>query len=110
MDDILVAVDEASTHIIKYAHKLKSLEDFTIRLTFDSGMVFIQFQDKGKPFNPLDVTLLNLGVSMENRNAGGLGIHPIKNVMDEIEYHHSMDTANFLTLVRNLSNSRGSKA
>jgi len=108
MDDILVAADEASTHIIKYGYKLKSLEDFTIRLTFDPGMVFIQFQDKGKPFNPLDVTLLNLGVSMENRNAGGLGIHLIKNVMDEIEYHRSVDTGNCLTLVKNLSISRGS--
>jgi len=70
-------------------------------------MVFIQFQDEGKPFNPLDVTLPNLDAGMESRNAAGLGIFLIIKVMDRTEYHYSVDGGNCLTLVKNVSDSRG---
>jgi len=109
MDDILLAVDEASTNIIKYAYEMGSLEDFTIRLTFDPVMVFIQFQDKGTPFNPLDANLPNLQGGMENRNVAGLGIYLIKKVMDRTEYHYGVDTGNCLTLIKKVSDSRGRK-
>jgi len=106
-EDILLAVDETCTNIIKYGYEVESLEYFTIRLTFDPGMVFVEFQDKGKPFNPLDVSLPKTEQGVENENYGGLGIFLIKKVMDRTEYHYSVEKGNCLTLVKKVSDSSG---
>jgi serine/threonine-protein kinase RsbW len=110
MQDILLAVDEACTNIIKYAYEVGSMDYITVRFTFDPGMVSIQFQDQGKPFNPLDVALRNPEERTKNRNSGGLGIFLIRKVMDRTEYSHSVDRGNCLTLVKNLSASGGGEA
>jgi len=107
MEDLLLAVDEACTNIIKYAYDVGSLEYLTIRMTFHPEMIFIQFQDKGKPFNPLEETLPNLDAGVESRNGGGLGIFLIKKTMDRAEYHYSVDQGNCLTLAKNVSDSTG---
>jgi serine/threonine-protein kinase RsbW len=103
MEDILLAVDEACTNIIKYAYDVGSLEHFTVRLTFDPGMIQIEFQDNGKPFNPLDVTLPDRDRIREGEDLGGLGIFLIQKLMDRTEYRYSVDRGNCLTLVKNVS-------
>lgn len=105
VEDLLLAVDEACTNIIKYAYDVGSLEYLTIRLTFHPEIISVQFQDKGKPFNPLEATLPNLDGGMESRNVGGLGVFLIKKVMDRTEYHYSVDQGNCLTLVKRVSHS-----
>jgi anti-sigma regulatory factor (Ser/Thr protein kinase)/DNA-binding Xre family transcriptional regulator len=103
MEDILLAVDETCTNIIKYAYDVGSLEYFTIRLTFDPGVVRIQFLDNGKPFNPLDATVPDRNRIREGQNLGGLGIFLIKKLMDKTDYNYSVDTGNCLTLVKSVS-------
>jgi len=106
--DILLAVDEACTNIIKYAYDVGSFEYFTIRLTFEPNMIFIEFQDRGNPFNPLDVEPpQNIREGIENRNLGGLGIFLIRKVMDRTEYRYSVDRGNCLILAKELSDSSG---
>jgi len=109
MEDILLAMDEACTNIIKYAYEVGSLEYLTLRLTFDPERVLIEFRDKGKPFNPLTLSHSNLAPEVEGQNAGGLGISVIKKVMDKIEYHYRVDQGNCFTLVKNVSDSRGGR-
>ena len=107
-DEILLAVDEACTNIIKYAYEVGSLEYFTIRLTFDPGLLIIECEDEGKPFSPMDETLLDLeDTAEEGKNLGGLGIFLIKKVMDSTEYHYSVDRGNRLTLAKRVSYSGG---
>jgi anti-sigma regulatory factor (Ser/Thr protein kinase)/DNA-binding XRE family transcriptional regulator len=106
-EDILLAVDEACTNIIKYAYEVGFLEYFTVRLTFDPGIVTIVCEDEGKPFNPLDETHLELGDRVKGRDLGGLGIFLIKKVMDSTEYHYAADRGNCLTLVKRVSYSGG---
>ncbi|MBW2121971.1 MAG: ATP-binding protein [Deltaproteobacteria bacterium] len=106
MEDILLAVDEASTNVIKYAYEVGSFESFTIRMIFDPGRVHIELHDHGKPFNPLEAVPPDSGSIVKNRNLGGLGIFLINKVMDRVEYHYSVDGGNCLTLIKNVSDSR----
>jgi anti-sigma regulatory factor (Ser/Thr protein kinase)/DNA-binding XRE family transcriptional regulator len=106
MEDILLAVDETCTNIIKYAYDVGSLAYFTVRLTFDPGMIQIEFRDNGKPFNPLDATLPNRDRIREGEDPGGLGIFLIQKLMDRTEYRYGVDTGNCLTLVKSVSLSR----
>ena len=106
-EDILLAVDEALTNIIKYAYEVGSPQYFTVRLTFDPGTVCIEFEDRGKPFDPLNTTLSSYQGNLENQNLGGLGIFLIKKLMDRTEYHYRVDKGNCLTLVKRVSDSGG---
>ena len=106
-EDILLAVDEACTNIIKYAYEVGFLEHFTVRLTFDPGIVTIGCEDEGKPFNPLDETHLEIGDRVKGKDFGGLGIFLIKKVIDSTEYHYAADRGNCLTLVKRVSYSGG---
>ena len=51
-------------------------------------MVKITFTDWGRPFNPLAKEEVNTTLSAEERKIGGLGIHMVKRMMDELEYRY----------------------
>ena len=42
--------------------------------------------DNGRPFDPSAAPYPNLTGSLEDRDAGGLGIHLIRNMVDRVEY------------------------
>lgn len=50
------------------------------------GRIRATLIDSGTPFNPLQRQEANLDVSLEERQIGGLGIHLIKEIMNNIEY------------------------
>jgi len=56
---------------------LTRLDDATLRLTF---------VDKAPPFNPLTRPEPDVSLPVEEREAGGLGIHFMKKIMDRCEY------------------------
>jgi anti-sigma regulatory factor (Ser/Thr protein kinase) len=48
--------------------------------------VTVTVEDDGVPFNPLEATEPDLDRPLEERSIGGLGIHLVKNLMDDVEY------------------------
>jgi anti-sigma regulatory factor (Ser/Thr protein kinase) len=49
-------------------------------------MILFEMSDSGVPFNPLQQKEADLDVPLKERQIGGLGIHLIKEIMDEVEY------------------------
>ncbi len=47
--------------------------------------------DDGRPFNPLDVAAPDTALSVEERQVGGLGIHLVRRMMDDVAYHRRAD-------------------
>ena len=101
---INLALEEAVSNVMLYAYPGKSGQLFVecnkavsdqpsaIRLIFtitDSGIAFDPTQQK-----EADITL-----SAEEREIGGLGIHLVKQIMDEVRYERTEDK-NILTLVK----------
>ena len=62
--------------------------------------------DTGFPFNPLEQKESDLDVSLEERQIGGLGIHLIKEIMDEVRYAHE-EGRNVLRMQKKLAVGRG---
>ncbi len=104
---INLALEEAVSNVMLYAYPGKSGQLFVecnkavsdqpsaIRLIFtitDSGIAFDPTQQK-----EADITL-----SAEEREIGGLGIHLVKQIMDEVRYERTEDK-NILTLVKTLN-------
>ena len=46
----------------------------------------MQVEDDGKPFNPLEEASPKVSQDLDTINIGGLGIHLVKKMMDDIDY------------------------
>ena len=46
----------------------------------------MQVEDDGIPFNPLDVTGPEVSQDLDSIHIGGLGLHLVRKMMDDIDY------------------------
>jgi len=88
-----IAVEEIFVNIAHYAYN-PEIGGAVIRISV-SDEVLIEFEDKGKPYNPLLKIDPDIKKSAEERDIGGLGIFMVKKIMDSVEYAHS-DNKNIL--------------
>ena len=51
----------------------------------------MEFEDRGREFNPLEIEEPDLDTPIENRQLGGLGIHLVRQMMDEAKYRREGD-------------------
>ena len=66
----------------------------------------IEMKDHGPLFNPLtEERQIDHSSALEDRPIGGLGIHMIRQLMDEVRYTRNHDT-NILTLIKLLDSSQ----
>ena len=99
-----LALEEAVTNVMLYAYPGR-----------DDGKVFVEFQrvnngkqliftisDSGIPFDPTAAPEADTTLSAEERQIGGLGIHLVRQLMDEVHYER-IDDKNILTLVKTLN-------
>ena len=59
----------------------------------------ISIADNGVPFNPFTRKDPNTELALADREIGGLGIHLVKNVMDEVIYQRRYNR-NVVTLIK----------
>jgi serine/threonine-protein kinase RsbW len=110
IEDILLAVDEASSNIIKYAYQVGSVNYFRVRISIDRELVQVDLLDQGKEFNPLEIPhppMKGITEEAEERELS-LGIQIMKKVMDDVHYRYSPNEGNYLTLIKKISQSKGS--
>ena len=99
--EILIAVEEIFVNIASYAYKPDEDGHVNLSVTVD-GKAVIRFEDSGLPFNPLEKSDPDLDVPLMDRKIGGLGIHFVKKMMDEVEYVYA-DGKNILTISKGVS-------
>ncbi|MFA6571848.1 MAG: ATP-binding protein [Bacteroidota bacterium] len=92
VNKIILAVDEACTNLIKYAYKFDNSKEFCVLVETDFNIFTINIHDSGAPFNPLDVMQPDMTDYMKKFKRGGLGIHIMRTVMDEIVYCPSSES------------------
>lgn len=92
-----LALDELFTNIVSYSFSDHKEHFITINITKQRDMVTLRIEDDGLPFNPIKATPPDFGCDLEDIQIGGLGIHIIKRLMDEISYERS-NGKNILTL------------
>ena len=108
--DILLAVDEACTNIIKYAYQVGPINYFKLRIFFDRVLVRVDLIDQGARFNPLEISPPDMrGIAGDSKEEDlSLGIYMMKKVMDDVRYRYSPNEGNHLTLIKRISQSKGS--
>lgn len=90
-----IAVDEIFSNIARYSGST----DATVGVIVEDGCISLRFADNGLPYDPTEKPDPDIGLSVEERDVGGLGIFMVKKSMDKVEYEYH-DGLNILTLVK----------
>ena len=93
--------DELLTNVISYAYVDDETNHIEIVIEYDKGILTISITDDGTPFNPFTRRDPDISPSLEAREIGGLGIHLVKNTMDETLYQRR-NNRNTVTLIKHL--------
>lgn len=81
-----LAVDEAFTNIIEHAFGGESLEKIECCCEISEARLVVTLYDCGKPFDLAAIPSPNLDAKLKYRHVGGLGLHFIRELMDEVEF------------------------
>ena len=84
--EINLGLDELFTNIISYGFEDELEHQIKFSLAKNRETLVVKVEDDGIPFNPLDVAGPKLSHDLESINIGGLGIHLVKEMMDDIDY------------------------
>ena len=84
--DICVVLDEVVSNIVKYGYENKADREILVVLELRDGLVELDILDEAPEFNPLERADPKTDQALEDRPIGGLGIHIVKKLMDEIVY------------------------
>jgi sigma-B regulation protein RsbU (phosphoserine phosphatase) len=96
--------DELLTNIISHAYSDAGEHRILVEVRFSVDRIAAKITDDGKPFNPLKYGAPPIEASIDERQVGGLGIHLVRNVMDEVIYHRASDK-NIVEAVKHLDGS-----
>ena len=93
-----LVLEELGLNIMNYGHD-EGLHEFEIILTSAEDALTIEVTDDGRPFDPLnEAPEPDLDASVDDRQVGGLGLHLVRKMVDEMFYRREQDK-NHLTLV-----------
>ena len=97
-----LAIEEAVVNVMNYAYPEGTVGYVDIDVEADDNYVTFVISDTGKPFDPTQKDEVNIALSVEERPIGGLGIHLVRRMMDEISYRYA-DHRNILTLRKRIN-------
>lgn len=100
IEDIRLAVDEAFTNIIKHAYKYDSNQDVLVQLHFDKDKLVVKLTDYGSSFDITKYKRPNLEEQIKMKKRGGMGVHLIKTLMDDVSYNRE-NKKNEITMSKN---------
>jgi anti-sigma regulatory factor (Ser/Thr protein kinase) len=88
---INICLDELFTNIVSYGFEddLEHIIEFTINV--DNNLVTIKIEDNGVMFNPLEKIDPDFPENVDDAKIGGLGIHIIRKLMDNVSYERKKD-------------------
>ena len=96
-----VIFDELLNNIMSYAYRDNREHDIEVRMALVGKRLTVTITDDGVSFNPLSVEAPDTDLSLEDREPGGLGIHLVRNLVDDVSYHRRIGK-NVLTLMSHL--------
>lgn len=86
-----LALEEHLTNVLAYGYEDKAAHDIVVRLTIEGRRLQIEVADDARPFNPLSRPAADTSLPLDQRSPGGLGIHLIRQFMDELDYRREAD-------------------
>ena len=99
--EINLVLDELFTNIISYGFRDDLEHLIKIQINRENGTLTLCVEDDGVPFNPLKTKDIELPCDIEGYKIGGLGLHLVKKLMDQVCYERC-EGKNKLTLKKEI--------
>lgn len=96
--DLQLAVEEACTNVIEHAYDGKG-GDLDITFAARGRDVVLTVRDHGRPFAPEKVVAPDMSLPLTQRRIGGLGLHLMYQLMDEVQFDFA-EGSNTLVMVK----------
>lgn len=97
-----LCLDEMAANSIRYAYGQGVEREVMVELVVREHDLLGTVTDQGPPFNPLDLQAPNLDLPIDDRGVGGLGIHIVRTMMDDVTYAR-VDDRNVVTMRKALA-------
>ena len=101
-----LAIEEIVTNCIKYGYDDAAEHSIQIDLELSARRLTVTVTDDGHPFNLLELPTPDTTQPVEDRSIGGLGIHLLRKMADQIEYVRTAGR-NRVTLQKTLGGGAG---
>lgn len=101
---ISLAVDEAFTNIYRHAYSEKTDCPVHLSVSYERGNLHVEFRDFGTQCDCSQIK----GRDLDDVRPGGLGVHIIKSVFDDVQYDTSQEEGTVLKMWKRVVN--GSRA
>ena len=94
-----LVLEELWLNVVNHGHE-NGYHVVDIELTSEAESLTIEIMDNGKPFNPLEnAPVPDVTAALGDRSIGGLGVHLVRTMMDEMRYSREGEK-NHLILVK----------
>jgi anti-sigma regulatory factor (Ser/Thr protein kinase) len=93
-----VTLDEIVSNIIKYAWPEGGAHELSVRMSATANAIRIEVIDDGRAFDPRTAPRPHPHVARRAR-PGGIGIHLVRQLVDEIAYHRA-DNRNHVVVTK----------
>lgn len=94
-----IVLDELLNNIISYGFKDQKEHEIEVKFQLKYLRLIITIEDDGIPFNPFRNESPDIKLAIHERNLGGLGVHIVKNLVDEYAYIRQANK-NIINLVK----------
>ncbi|MHC5023935.1 MAG: ATP-binding SpoIIE family protein phosphatase [Planctomycetota bacterium] len=98
---INMVFDELLNNVISYGFDDEREHAIEVHVGLERHRLVIELMDDGRPFNPFGQETPDTTLPLEARRIGGLGIHLVQKVMDEVSYERRIDK-NLVKLVKRI--------
>lgn len=96
--NLVLAVNEACMNIIQHAYKNESNREIHLTISYNNKQIIFNLQDDAPCVDLSRIKPRDLS----NIRPGGLGVHFMKKIMDEVQYGECSECGNTLTLIKHI--------
>jgi anti-sigma regulatory factor (Ser/Thr protein kinase) len=97
-----LVIEEIATNIVKYGYSDANRDVIRLTCTTEGATLWVSISDRGQPFDPRSLADPDLeDDDPATREVGGLGLFFVRELADELSYHHDPATGwNELTVTK----------
>ena len=99
--ELNLVAEECFVNVVEHGFDDQARHQIQVALELVTDVVTITVEDEGVAFDPLSAPEFDPKTPIEQRRVGGLGIHLVRNLMDEVKYQRT-DGKNRLTMRKSL--------
>ena len=81
-----LAIEEVLSNVIRHGYQDADRHEISLCLRIDQGSVELLVEDDGREFDPSSAPEVDLLAPLEERRAGGLGIHLLRTLTRGLRY------------------------